>query len=265
MTRFGRVLRRAERRLEAPEPERSRILMEMAADLEDLYRTYRTRGMDESEARRRAEEWLAPSPSTLDSLRSVHVPTFDRLLDRLGGTARGRFELGLVVAVSLLAAAGGVVATLRSEVLPGSSPGLWIVAGLTAHGLALGLRRGYSLFVRGDRLRPGFVRDLRPVLAAAVATALAGLAAGGLRLTLTAAPPGTGAAPAGVWSQVATAAGVAALALSASLVLALLWLLLRIRAEAVRRARARLRESVGAWAEAEPGRREEPDRGAERR
>lgn len=33
MDRFSRVLRRVDRRLEAPEPRRSRILMEMAGDL----------------------------------------------------------------------------------------------------------------------------------------------------------------------------------------------------------------------------------------
>lgn len=246
MTRFSRVLRRVESRLRAPEPERSRILMELAADLEDLYRTYRERGLDESEARSKAEEWLAPSTSALDSLRSVHVPAFERLLDRLSGTTRGRVELGIVSLVSLVAVGGSVYAALRSGAVAASAPTLWVVALLAALGLGAAVRQGYTLFVRGDRLRPGWRGRLHRVLAAAVASALAGLLGAGLRLSLTDAPAGAGADAAAFWSQVATAATVAALGLSAALFLALLWLLLRARADAVARARAELREAVGA-------------------
>jgi hypothetical protein len=245
MDRFGRVLRRAERRLEAPEPERSRILLELAGDLEDLYRAYRERGLEEEEAVRRAERWLAPSSTALASLRDVHLPAFDRLLDRLGGTTRGRVELVLVALASLLAVGGGVIGVLRSGALSASSPGLWTVAGLGVAGLGVGLSQGYALFVRGDRLGPGWRRRLRRVLAAAAATALAGLLAGAVRLSVAAVPFEGGGIPSALWSEVATAAGVAALGLGASLLLTLLWLVLRARAVVVARAREELRERVG--------------------
>lgn len=245
MSRFDRVLRRAERGLQAPEPRRSRILMEMAADLEDLYRTYREQGLGETEARRRAEEWLAPSTTALASLRSVHLPAFERLLDRLGGSTRGRVELGLVTLVSLLSVGAGVAGALRSGALSASSPGLWILAAFLTAGLVAGVSQGYSLFVRGDRLGPGWSGRLLPVLAAAAATALTGLLAGAVRLSLTVASPETGRTMTDVWSQVATATGVAALGLTGALFLALLWLLLRVRSEVVSRARTELRETVG--------------------
>lgn len=245
MGRFDRVLRRAERRLEAPEPRRSRILMEMASDLEDLYRTYLERGLGEDDARRKAEAWLAPSSSALEELGSIHLPIFDRLLGRLGGTTRGRVELGLVTLVSLLAVGGGVLAVLRSGALTASSPGLWCVAALGVVGLSVGLKEGYALFVRGDRLRAGWRPRSSRVLAAAAGTALVGLLAAGVRLTVTVVPLEAGSALPAVWSQIATASGVAALGLSASLLLALLWLLLRARAEVVDRARTELREALG--------------------
>lgn len=246
MDRFSRVLRRVDRRLQAPEPRRSRILMEMARDLEDLYRAYRDRGLSEREARRRAEEWLAPSGAALESLSSVHLPAFDRFLDRLGGTTRGRIELGLGALVSLAATGSGLLAALRSGAVSVSSPGLWIVAGLFALGMGLGAGQGYALFVRGDRLSRGWRRGLSRVAAAAAGTALAGVLAGALRLTVWAAPVEVGSAPAVLWSEIATASGVAALGLSASLLLALLWLVLRTRATVVDHARAELRETVAA-------------------
>lgn len=244
MERFRRVLRRAERRLEGPEPGRSRILAEMAGDLEDLYRAYRDRGLDEDEARRRAEEWIAPSPGALESLRAVHLPFFDRLLDRLGGSRRGRVELALVTLASLLAVGLGVLGALRSGTLSSSPSGLWIVAGFLAGGLGLGLRQGYALFVRGDRLRGGWRDGVDRVLAAAVAAGLTGLLAGGLRLSR-AGIAGDGGAGAVPWPEIATATGLAGLALSGALLLALLWLALRVQARRVRRARRRLRELMG--------------------
>ncbi len=264
MDRFGRVLRRAERRLEAPEPERSRILLEMAGDLEDLYRAYRERGLEEEEALRRAERWLAPSTVALALLRDVHLPAFDRLLDRLGGTTRGRVELGMVALASLLAVGAGVLGVLRSGALSASSPGLWTVAGLGVAGLGVGLRQGYALFVRGERLGPGWRRRLRRVLAAAAATALAGLLAGVARLTVTVVSFEGGGIPSALWSEIATAAGVAALGLGTSLLLALLWLVLRARAAVVARARDELREAVGRLDGERPeGRGEGPRRKAE--
>lgn len=107
------------------------------------------------------------------------------------------------------------------------------------------MSQGYALFVRGDRLGPGWHHRLHRVSAAAAGTAVAGLVAAGVRLTLTAVPDGDGSSWGVLWSQLSTASGVGGLGLSASVILALLWLLLRVRAQAVRRARMDLRKAVG--------------------
>lgn len=219
--------------------------MEVAADLEALYSHLRQRGLGEDEARRRAEERLAPADSTLASLQSIHLPATERLLGRLGGTVRGRIELAALVLLSVGASAAGALGVIRSGTVSPASPGLWAVAALTAAGLGVGVARGYALFYRGDRLEPGWRHRLDGVLAAAAATGLAGLLAAAVRLTVTAPGATAGGGPTGAWADVATASAVAALGLCASLLLALLWLALRIRADAVSRARAELGEAVG--------------------
>lgn len=238
MGRFGRVLRRVDRRLEAPEPERSRILAEMAADLEDLYAAYRERGADEEEARRRALEWLAPSPQAVESLRAVHTPWIERLLHRLGSSARGRLEVGAVALFSLAAAGAGVAGVLRTGILPGPSPGVWAVAAAGGLGLGAAAARGYGLFVRGAASSRDAARGLRDVLAAAAGAGLAGLLSAGLRLT-------TGPTTGVPWSEIAAASALSTLGLSAALVLALAWLVLRVRADAVSRAVERARSALG--------------------
>lgn len=243
MEGFDRVLRRVDRRLEAPEPERSRILAEMAGDLEDLYMAYRERGLDEEEARRRAVEWFEPSPDVADSLRAVHTPWIERHLRRLGRSSRGWVEVGAVGFFALSAAGVGVAGVLRAEILPAPSPGVWVAAALGAAGLGTAAARGYGLFVRGGEISRDDVRGLRAVLAAGGAAALAGLLSAGLRVTvLPASPPRTAAdVP---WSELAAGSALATLGLSVALILALAWLVLRVRAGAVRRAVERARSEI---------------------
>jgi len=73
-SRFADALGRAAQQLRLPEPARSRILLEMAADLEDSYQQYLERGCDEAEAKRRAEETFAASGDALQLLARVHQP-----------------------------------------------------------------------------------------------------------------------------------------------------------------------------------------------
>jgi len=76
MTRFANVLKEAEDRMRAPEPARTRILLEMAADLEDSYDYFVDQGLDEAEAERRAEEAFSISDETLRLLERIHQPGF---------------------------------------------------------------------------------------------------------------------------------------------------------------------------------------------
>lgn len=244
MGRFNRVLRRVERRLEAPEPERSRILAEMAADLEDLYRAYRERGLEEDAARRRATEWLAPSPEAVEGLRAVHTPWIEGLLGRLGGSTRGWVEAAALALLSLAAAGAGVGGVVRAGVLPASSPGVWAVAAVGAAGIGVACARGYALFVRGAGASRETLRGLRSILVAAAGSAVAGFLGAGLRLTT--GPGDAGDSAVGVpWSEIATSSALATLGLSAALLLALVWLVLRVRADAVRRAVVRARSEIG--------------------
>ena len=45
MTDFTAALRRIDSRLHLPQPARSRVILELAGDLEELYRHYRATGL----------------------------------------------------------------------------------------------------------------------------------------------------------------------------------------------------------------------------
>ena len=244
MERFGRVLRRADGELEVREPERSRILLELAADLEDLYRAYRERGLSDEEARRRAEAWLAPEAGDLAALRRLHTPLLGRLLAPLSDVARSRLEsvsLTVVAAVSVLVGLGA----LRAVPLAWPpAPAAVVVLVLGGLGVAVAARRGLDLFVAPDRgLRvPGWIPGLLTLAGASVVVGALGAC---LQLHAALGAPAAGApSSAYLWRAVGTAAGTTALGIMVALALGVAWLWLVARARLVRTARADLREAT---------------------
>lgn len=245
MEAFDRVLRRAEAESRVPEPQRSRILLEMASDLEDLYHSYRDRGLGEVEARERAVRLLGASPDVLAELGRTHGSRVAGVLDRLAGAGAHRLESALLTLVAALAVAGATYAVWRSPVTAEPSAWTWAVLALAGLGLWAVLARGLSLFVRPERIASHPTTSLRvvPGLAMACLTtsglgslvALAGVADAAERGR-------TGAAL--VWHGIAQAAGLATLGLTAALVLSGAWLLLRRRARAVERAREVVRAAL---------------------
>lgn len=125
MADFAHVLRRAEGRLRAPEPQRSRILLEIAQDLEDAYRGHLARGCSDQEARRRAEAVFAASDGALEELGSVHRPALQRLLDRFSGGEGHALERGILSALALLAVAVGMYGLITARLTQPVSPFAW--------------------------------------------------------------------------------------------------------------------------------------------
>lgn len=247
MSAFDHVLRRAEAELGVPEPRRSRILLEMASDLEDLYGTYRERGLGEEEARERAVRLLGASPEVLAELRREHGSRMAGLLDRLAGGRAHRLESALLALATGVAVAGGAYGVAASGVVADPSPWTWLVLVLAGLGAWTVAGRILALYVRSERLGPRPVEELRAVLGLAAAC-LTGSGLGALvaLASLADAIEHGSVAPALLWWRLSGAAGLLALGLVLALLLAGGWLLLRKRARAVEEARAALREVMAA-------------------
>ena len=72
MSRFNAVLHRTGDRIGLPPAVRSLILVEIAADLEDLFQHFLDQGLSEDEAAARAEEMVDLSDDALAELASIH-------------------------------------------------------------------------------------------------------------------------------------------------------------------------------------------------
>jgi hypothetical protein len=72
MSRFNQFLRNTGERLALPKATRSSILVEIAADLEDLFQHYIEQGLSEDEAAAQAEEKVGMSDEALAELVRIH-------------------------------------------------------------------------------------------------------------------------------------------------------------------------------------------------
>lgn len=122
---FAEGLRGVSAALDLPEPLRSRVILEIAEDLESLAAEYRAAGMEEDEASARAQERLLVSPEAMRALVRLHTSGVERLISRLAAHLRTGFDALLFSAATLpfLLASALVVAGEFRDAL--ADPLLW--------------------------------------------------------------------------------------------------------------------------------------------
>lgn len=97
MKQYVPILEKVNRELDLPQPQKSRILLEIAADLDDACQYYRNKGFDEKEALKLAEEKIILSESALSDLSELHKPAYRRFLDKISEQTRSRWEKFLLL------------------------------------------------------------------------------------------------------------------------------------------------------------------------
>jgi hypothetical protein len=230
-------LRRISSELKLPEPTKSRILLEMASDLEGLTEHYRSRGLPEEEAAQRAEQKLLASPESLQHLIAVHTTSYQRWASRAAGRLRWGFDLLLfVVGVLPMLIACALVIAARAPSL-GASPLAWPigVAALAIAGIA-GVK-AYDLFVRRERSTARLHRGLPTLVLLGIVGPMIGLFAALLGLYRLAIALSAGTIDPAAYLAVTEQAGRDATVLALGLLLAfgagLVWFVLVNRVSAI--------------------------------
>jgi hypothetical protein len=166
MTDFAPLLRGIATRLPVSEPARSRILLEIATDVEDLFHHLTETGSDEDEAFAAVTEQFDLSDEALQELARIHSSPLSRSLDGLSGQARSPWErvvLGLVVLFVIPGLVGGLI--LQPRLFRDASVLVYGLVGLLILGLGVGVWKSAVLFGpagnrtpvprRGIRILPG--------------------------------------------------------------------------------------------------------------
>jgi hypothetical protein len=242
MTRFDEALMDLGDRLVIPQPARSRVLLEIAADMEDLYLAFIAEGLPEEDARRRTLEQFGPSEEALEDLVAVHSTAVKRTLDQLSEQARSRWERGLLTALVLFAVVIGGRSLIAGRMLSGMSTLAWPVLIFAAIGFLIGTTRIYSLFIKKDhdtrRLRSG----LNPLIALALVELLLGFAGAWVGLFLTALRILDDIESSGIYlfDWMLRSSATLCFSMIAAMLLALTWMVLMARVATIEQAEAAL-------------------------
>ncbi len=150
MNHFAELLAEINARLDLPQPARSRVLLEIAGNMEDLYRAHLERGMPHEEAVREAVAECDLSDDALDSLTRIHCGPVRRVLDRLSARALRVWEsVLLLVTVGAEVQVGGWLSR-GDRVFRDAGPFTWPVALVAVVAMAVATAQVYRLFLKQD-------------------------------------------------------------------------------------------------------------------
>lgn len=159
MNLFRDVLKELDRRLDLPQPVKSRVMLEIAADLNDLETHYIDKGLSRDDACKQALEMCDLSDQAIAELVRVHAGGYRRFLERFSKQVQTRLErifLALLLVV-VAAVTGKFVFTAR--LYETANPMVWPVMAITVACLVFAASRYYAAFLKQDhdsrRLRTG--------------------------------------------------------------------------------------------------------------
>jgi len=150
MNRFTPLLRKINKRLTLPQPEKSRILLELAADMKDMFEFQIDKGKSEENAMELIKEKFDFSEEALKELVNVHESFFRRLLNRLSDQAQSRWEriILLIILISITIISGTIIST--KEFFLRSSYFIIPLSGVAIAIILVSLIKFYSLFIKKE-------------------------------------------------------------------------------------------------------------------
>ena len=159
MNPFNPLLKRINDKLDLPQPAKSRIVLEIAADLDDLYRIYRDQGLSEEEALRKAQEKFDIDDEALSELVQIHQSSFRRMMDKITEQGQTRWErIVLIIAVLLIVIISTRVIFTTPFFLE-ASKFVWPLLGIAFCVFILFFIKFYNIYIKKDhklkRLRRG--------------------------------------------------------------------------------------------------------------
>lgn len=150
MNKFTLFLQRINERLSLPQPLKSQILLEVAGDLEDIYKFYKNKGLNEHEAMQKAEEKLDLTDDTLSELIRVHQSVYGKLMNRISEQAQTRWERVFLILTILFVGVLSGRQILSTQFFLQSSSFIWPILGIGSIVLVLAIVKFYNLYIKKD-------------------------------------------------------------------------------------------------------------------
>ena len=150
MDPFKTLLININNKLELPQPTKSRIILEISADLNDAYRTYQNQGMDEKEAIEAAKQKFDLDKQSLNELIHIHQASFRRWLDHLSAPAQTWWERVILICLLTFVLVSGGITIMNIPIVEQASPFVWIIYILTIIAFAVFTQKMYQIYIKKD-------------------------------------------------------------------------------------------------------------------
>ena len=159
MNRFAPLLKKTNDKLNLPQPTKSKIVLEIAADLDDLFHFYLKKGLSEDEAIQKAQEKFAVSDEALSQLIRIHESAFRKFLNKLSAQAQTWWERAALVVALMFIAVLSTRQIAGAQFFLQASIFIWPILGIAFLAIILSLVKFYNLYIKRDhnikKLRAG--------------------------------------------------------------------------------------------------------------
>ncbi len=150
MNQFAPTLKKINEKLDLPQPIKSRIILEIAADMEDAYLLYLEQGMSEREAMAKVKETFAITDSALRELTEIHQTFFRRVLGKFSEQAANRWERVVLFVVFLFIAAISAKTLTTTPFFSQASKFVFPICGFFLGIMLIAKIKFYQLYIRKD-------------------------------------------------------------------------------------------------------------------
>ena len=152
MTHFKSLLNELNNKIDLPQPQKSRIILECAADLNDLYSYYLGKGLTEQEAVNKAKEKFELTDAIIADLSEIHSNLFRQWLERTIGKTQDIWERILFSLLFIFLALATIFAVITTPFLSESSVFIFPVIFVFIAILITWSIKFYQLYIKKDHI-----------------------------------------------------------------------------------------------------------------
>lgn len=175
MKKFHAHLNELNHQLNLPQPTKSRVLLEIASDLEDSYSFYKNQGLSDSEALQKAQERFSIDERTLVEIEAVHRSFFSRWLESLSERTRITWERILLVLLTLVVVISGLFSSVSHNALFHAGYYAYILLVIFASAMIISLQKFYQFYLKKDHRLFKIRKNLALLLSLSALSLLSGL------------------------------------------------------------------------------------------
>lgn len=154
MKHFVDVVQIINNKLDLPQPIKSRIILEIFADLEDMYQLYVQKGFNPMEAAKKAKEKIDLSSDALEQLINIHQSYFRKFLFKFSEQAQTLWERIILVVLFLIVTIAIIHAISTTPFLTNASLFIYPLMTIFICAILIVIYKIYQLFIKKDHEIP---------------------------------------------------------------------------------------------------------------